>query len=86
MDADAILEAAHVAADELDAWDGEASSSLGGCSPGGVVRQAAHEAAVVSIDECPACSRRVKEWRGDNPTDLRPMRFKPAPPDDTEHW
>lgn len=51
-----VLRAAHTAADELDEWDGEASSSLGGCSPGGVVRHAVHEAAGLEVDTCPACN------------------------------
>lgn len=54
---DALLNAAHDAADELDEWDGHPSVTLGGSSPGGVVRHAAHEARGVSIDECPACDR-----------------------------
>lgn len=57
---DALLAAAHDAADELDDWDGHPSSGLGGCSPGGVVRYAAHEALAVSIDECPECCARAK--------------------------
>ena len=54
-----LLEAAHNAADELDDWYRGTSSGLGGCSPGGIVRHAVHEAIAVSIDECPACQRRA---------------------------
>lgn len=50
-----VLAAAHRAADELDEWGGHPSTSLGGCSPGGVVRHAVHEALGVGIDDCPAC-------------------------------
>lgn len=49
--------AAHEAADRLDAWDGFPSSALGGMSPGGVVRDAVHEAARVDPDSCPSCER-----------------------------
>ena len=54
-----MLEAAHRAADELDAWDGDAVPQLDGMSPGGIVRIMLHEAAGVTIDECPSCQERV---------------------------
>jgi len=37
---DALLAAMFAAADELDAWDGDASPVLDGHSPGGVIRHA----------------------------------------------
>ncbi len=64
--AEDLLEAAHRAADELDDWDGDPSSALGGLGPGGVVRYAAHLAADVEIDTCPACRRRQEAWEADD--------------------
>ncbi|MGZ4574768.1 MAG: hypothetical protein ACXVXY_07195 [Mycobacteriaceae bacterium] len=55
-----LSEAAHIAADELDEWDGEASSGLGGCSPGGVVRHAIHTATGTDVDDCASCQRRAR--------------------------
>ena len=61
----AVLAAAHDAADELDVWDGYPSATLDGCSPGGVVRHAVHEANGTDIDNCPACADRLATQAND---------------------
>ena len=57
---DAILRAAHAAADQLDAWDSGAVPGLDGLSPGGIVRAHAHEAACIGKAPCPICG-----WKDD---------------------
>jgi len=63
-DAGKFLAAAHDAADELDAWDPHPSASLGGASPGGLVRHAMHDAAGVTVDECTVCNEPVASFEG----------------------
>ncbi|MBM7518294.1 hypothetical protein [Nocardioides nitrophenolicus] len=80
MTAEALLEAAHKAADELDEWDGYASSVLGGMSPGGVVRHKAHKAAEVDVDTCPACQRRTEEPTAERASTVMDVPDEPLPP------
>lgn len=51
-----LLMVAHRAADQLDDWHDSCSTNPSSPSPGGATRQAAHDAAGLTVDTCPACN------------------------------